>query len=370
MKLLSCVAAVFVMTAARPVILLGQGTLVIDSVFSRGLEANVVGDSPMRRVLVYLPPSYPREPTRRYPVLYMLHGATSTPEEWLTGVYQGMNLQLTLDSLIAVGAVREFIVVMPDANNALEAGFYANSPATGNWQDFIVHDLVGHVDRHYRTDATRAHRALFGHSMGGFGALAIGFEHPSVFGLLYVSSPCCIGFVGRLAPSGAAWPVLSAVTNWKAAPGRVRLVLGMAAALDGSRSDPRLFNELPFRTRNGTVVPHGATHSRWLARMPPDLASAMVRRRGRAPVIHIEAGDQEAEILEGIRLLRHRLDSLRIPYADTTFVGGHIDRVRERFTHQMLPIVGRWFDTTLLRPSTHFPRHPAAGWPGSLAIQR
>jgi enterochelin esterase-like enzyme len=346
MKLVWCVAAALVLTATRPADLQGQGTLVVDSVFSRGLEANVVGDSPIRRVLVYLPPSYHREPTRRYPVLYMLHGATSTPEEWLNGVYQGLNLQLTLDSLIAVRAVPEFIVVMPDANNALEAGFYANSPATGNWQDFVVQDLVRHVDGRYRSDATRAHRALFGHSMGGFGALAIGFEHPNVFGLMYASSPCCMGFLGRLGQSAPGWPVLSAVTSWKTAPDRVRTIVGMAAALDGSKSDPRLFRELPFRTQNGTVVPNQSVQSRWLARMPPDLASAMVRRGDRAPAIHLEAGSQEADILAGIRLLRDRLDSLRVPYSDTVFVGGHIDRVRDRFTQHMLPMVGRWFDST------------------------
>jgi len=83
---------------------------------------------------------------------------------------------------------------------------------------------------------------------------------------------------------------------------------------------------------------------RWQARMPPDLASAMVRRGDRAPIIHIEAGSEEKGILDGIALLRTRLDSLRIRYSDTAFVGGHTDRVRERFTHWMLPEVGRWFD--------------------------
>lgn len=354
------VATTLLMFAATPAILTGQGSLVTDSVASPGLRANVVGDSPIRKVLVYLPPSYRREPTRRYPVLYLLHGATSTPEEWLNGVYQGMNLQVTLDSLIAAAAIPEFIVVLPDANNALGADWYTNSPATGNWQDFVVKDLVGYVDRHYRTDANRRRRALVGHSMGGFGALAIGFEHPNVFGLIYAISPCCIGFVGRLAPTGPAWPALSAVTDWKAAVDQLRLVVGMAAALDGNRSDPRLFSELPFELRNGTIVANSAAQSRWLAKMPPDLATAMVRRGERAPTIHIEAGSQEAPILEGIQLLRRRLDSLHVLYSDTTFAGGHTDRVRERFTKGMLPDVGRWFDAGLGAKPTPPPAFHAA----------
>ena len=94
------------------------------------------------------------------------------------------------------------------------------------------------------------------------------------------------------------------------------------------------------------MVVNQRAQSRWLGRMPPDLASAMMRRRGHAPTIYLEAGSAEAEILEGIRHLRSRLDSLQIQYSDTIFVGGHIDRVRDRFIEQMLPMIGRWFDAT------------------------
>jgi len=63
----------------------------------------------------------------------------------------------------------------------------------------------------------------------------------------------------------------------------------------------------------------------------------------RPRVIMIEAGTEETELRQGIRVLRARLDSLGIRHADTTFSGGHIDRVRERFTEHMLPIIGKWF---------------------------
>jgi enterochelin esterase-like enzyme len=323
-----------------------QGSLVTDSVSSPGLARNVLGDSPVRRVLVYLPPSYGRETARRYPVVYLLHGATSVPEEWIDGSYQGMNLGLVLDSLIGAKAVPELIVVMPNADNKLGAGFYANSPATGNWEDFIVRDVVGHVDRKYRTLARGSQRALVGHSMGGFGALAIAFKHPSQFGLVYGVSPCCIGFVGRLAPTSPGWAVLEKATRWRDAADQAYIWLGMASALDGSRTDPRLFTELPFAISNGSASPKRAVQARWLAKMPPDLASAMVRRGDRPPVIVMESGSEEKELLQGVAMLRTRLDSLHIKYADTTFTGGHIDRVRERFTRHMLPTVGKWLGSS------------------------
>jgi len=320
-----------------------QGTVVTDSVSSPGLVQNVVGDSAVRRTLVYLPPSYQREATRRYPVVYLLHGATSLPQEWVDGSYQGLDLRVALDSLIGASAIPELIVVMPDANNKLGAGFYANSAATGNWEDFVVHDLVDHVDRRYRTDARASKRALVGHSMGGFGAFNIGFEHPDVFGFIYAISPCCIGFVGRTGPS-QAWAALSRIKRWQDAPGNVYLLLGMAAALDGSRTDPRLFTELPFDvSRDSTVVANASVQARWRARMPPDRASAMVRRGVRPPMIVMESGSEETQLRLGIEVLRARLDSLGIRYADTTFTGGHIDRVRERFTQHVLPTVGKWF---------------------------
>jgi pimeloyl-ACP methyl ester carboxylesterase len=344
MNLIRCVVALAAGVASTPAILPGQGTLVTDSVSSPGLASNVVGDSPVRRVLMYLPPSYSRDASRRYPVLYLLHGATSVPDEWIDGTYQGLDLRVALDSLVAAAAVPEFIVVMPDADNALGAGFYVNSPATGNWEDFVVRDLVHHVDGRYRTDNRAVRRALVGHSMGGFGAFTIGFNHPGVFGLVYAISPCCLGFVGRLADSSPAWTALSAVTRWHDAPDRIRLLVGMAAALDGNPANPRLFDEPPFGPGpDGTTVANPAVQARWLARMPPDRATAMVRRGERQPELLIEAGSEESGILAGIRLLGGRLDSLQIRYGDTTFTGGHIDRVRERFTRHMLPTVGRWF---------------------------
>jgi S-formylglutathione hydrolase len=326
----------------------GQGVLVADSVSSPGLAANLLGDRSVRPVAVYLPPSYSRQRTQRYPVLYMLHGATSKPEEWLDGkTYQGLDLKATLDSLISAGTIPELIVVMPNSDNRFGADWYANSPALGNWEDFIAQDVIRHVDKTYRTEARRDRRALYGHSMGGFGALAISFRHTDLFGFVYVASPALVALTGPIGPAGQAWPALSAITRWQDAPEQIHVVLGFAAALDGSRTSPRLFDSLPYGAGpDGKPLTRPAVEARWRAKMPPDLASEMVRRGAKAPVILIEAGSEEKVFLEEIAVLRGRLDSLHVAYADTVFDGGHTDKVRDRLTNHMLPALARWLGGT------------------------
>ena len=71
------------------------------------LAGNLLGDPTTQPVYVYLPPSYKTETSRRFPTLYVLHGYTGRPEEWVKDGYQGMNLQAEMDSLIAKGVAAE-----------------------------------------------------------------------------------------------------------------------------------------------------------------------------------------------------------------------------------------------------------------------
>ncbi len=82
----------------------GQGMTRIDTVPAPSLAANLLGDPAWRQVSVYLPPSYTREPRRRFPVLYWLHGFTSTDRELISGIRQNLNIRLAMDSLLREGA--------------------------------------------------------------------------------------------------------------------------------------------------------------------------------------------------------------------------------------------------------------------------
>lgn len=146
--------------------------------------------------MVWLPPSYATQPQRRFPVAYYLHGASGDETNWLNVG----RLAHTLDSLTASG-VPEMIVVMPDGDD----GFYTTWNFLGDWpgcrrsrapnaepadaycvpwphyDDYIARDLVGFVDRRYRTIPDRRQRGIAGLSMGGYGAVTLALSYPDVF---------------------------------------------------------------------------------------------------------------------------------------------------------------------------------------------
>jgi enterochelin esterase-like enzyme len=156
-------------------------------VHGTSLEGNLEGDAVDREVIVFLPPSYTREKNRRYPVVYALHGYSIGAEQWSHEIH----VPQTVEGAFARGA-REMIVVLPDSKTLHNGSMYSSSVTTGDFERFVSHDVVAHVDAHYRTIPERRSRGLVGHSMGGYGATRIGMKHPDVFGALYIMSPCCL----------------------------------------------------------------------------------------------------------------------------------------------------------------------------------
>src|SRR5436305_10111030 len=128
------------------------------------------------KVDVLLPDGYKRHPRRRYPVLYLLHGSFDDQSSWTK---KGKTEKLT--------AGLPLIVVMPQAAGKGQGGGWAsdwrNERRGGppKWETFTIRELVPWVDRHYRTRARRAGRAIAGLSMGGFSAMSYAVRHPDLF---------------------------------------------------------------------------------------------------------------------------------------------------------------------------------------------
>lgn len=132
---------------------------------------------------LYLPPGYDANPHRRYPVIYFLHGFTDDSREALDSGYVAR-----IDAAIRTGVMPAAIVVAVQSPNASS---FLDSPGVPAESAFIK-DLIPTIDRTFRTIATRAGRAIDGHSMGGTGALRLGFKYPELFGTVSAISPAMV----------------------------------------------------------------------------------------------------------------------------------------------------------------------------------
>jgi S-formylglutathione hydrolase FrmB len=123
-------------------------------------------------VRVLLPAGYDAQTRRRYPVLYLLHGAADGYSSW---TLKGDAEQLT--------ARYPVIVVMPDSGTGGGYTNWYNGGAGGQpeWETYHIDQLIPWIDRHLRTVPTRGERAIAGLSMGGFGAFSYASRHPDLF---------------------------------------------------------------------------------------------------------------------------------------------------------------------------------------------
>lgn len=338
MRRLLVVALLF---AAAP--LAGQGQLISDSVRSPALEGNRLGDSPVRPLLVYLPPSYAQEAGRRYPTLYLLHGFGGTPTSWVDGTFQGLMIGHAMDSLIAIQAVKEFIIVMPDGANALHGSVWTNSATTGDWETYLTRDVVRYVDQHYRTIRRGPSRGVAGHSMGAGAALRLAMRFPGGFAAVYAMSPNAGLPCAQLSDAErGALLGLRRRTQLDSIGGWSQVCLGYAAAWSPDSTRPPFFADLPFHRLETALVPDSAVLERWsgwrLTDMAPRYREGLVRLRG----IAFDVGTADG-YAPGVAQFDSLLTRLRVRHQYQTYEGEHSNRIGRRVVEVLLP----WFSNTL-----------------------
>ena len=138
---------------------------------------------------IYLPDGYEKS-GKNYPVLYLLHGAKGVHTSWVEEKYG--NMQAITDKTIANGGAKEMIVVMPDAsgkgekNAGKDMGYF--NVECWHYMDFFFEEFIPHIDKKFRTIATKEGRAIAGLSMGGGGSVVYAQKHPEMFNAAYSTS--------------------------------------------------------------------------------------------------------------------------------------------------------------------------------------
>jgi enterochelin esterase-like enzyme len=330
--LLSCAGACLLAAESAP----AKGTLDRVTVHGRALEGDLNGDSADRSVTVYLPPGYAADTARRYPVVYLLHGYTDNDDKWMGFTKHWINLPEVLDAAYANTHAAPMIFVMPNAYTRFKGSMYSNSAATGNWEDYIVRELVAYVDAHYRTIARAAARGLAGHSMGGYGALRIGMKHPDVFSSVYLLSPCC------LAPAtGADWmgqylksaDAVKTIADADKADFMTSIVLASAAAWSPNPAKPPLYFDLP--QKDGVTQPE--ILAKWIANAPLAQIDQYIANLRQLRGLAFDAGDKDQPIATIIGTLDGILNAYHVKHGYEIYQGDHLNHIADRITTKLLP---------------------------------
>jgi enterochelin esterase-like enzyme len=146
-----------------------------------------------RHYFVYTPADYDPNGTTRYPVLYLLHGASSFPSDWTAAG----RANFVADNLIAAKRMQPMIIVMPSGyalpGSNMMPGGRGGGDNDAAFDRYLLEEVMPAVEKKYRVIADREHRAVMGLSMGGGQALKVGFSHLDLFSAVAGFSSASIG---------------------------------------------------------------------------------------------------------------------------------------------------------------------------------
>jgi enterochelin esterase-like enzyme len=285
------------------------------------LTHSLIGTNPVRKLAVYLPPSYSGS-AQRCPVIYYL---PSPLGEFRPDFYQ-RDARGVLDHAIASHAINEVIFVAVDMATPLGCSWYLNSPVTGNWEDFMIREVVRYVDANFRTLSSRDSRGIAGDYMGGYGAIRFGMTHPKVFGSVYALHPGGTGFGLLPMYSRPNWETLANATSLddvrKGGFNQIFTTIYQAHLPDVNR--PPLYIDLPARKSGDTYVVDAAATQRmresfFLEAMIPQYAENLKSLRGFK--FDWDRNDEIQDHVHANQAFTHMLNEYGIPHEAEEYNG-------------------------------------------------
>ncbi|NVJ04654.1 alpha/beta hydrolase [Myxococcus sp. AM001] len=328
-----------------------NGLLESNELLSPALESNPLGDPARRNLTVYLPPGYGAD-DRRYPVVYFLHAFGNSGGSWTNASGFAPTVPQRLDALVESGAIPPVIGVFPDAWTSLGGSQWVNSDAIGRYRDYLTKDVVGFVDRTYRTLPKAASRAVVGHSSGGYGALVMGRYHPDLFshvGAHAADAYFEYCYLPDLPKAAAALLKAGGVEAWHA-EFRARVsetkmrgddfpvvnVLAMAAAYSPKKGEP-LNVELPFDANTGRL--RLDVWNRWLVHDPVRFVPKFMDAFRKLKTVYLDCGTRdEFNIRWGTRMLAEEFEKAGVDRVHEEFEDGH-SGVSYRFARSLSVLV-------------------------------
>lgn len=300
--------------------------------------------NPMRQGIAYLPPAYD-DSSLRYPVVYYL--PTSFKE--FRSAFECKDACGFLDREIVSGTIEKFIFVCVDIGTPLGNSWAANSPVTGNWDDFIAKELVSYVDATFKTRAAGDSRGVAGEFMGAHGAIRVAMAHPDVFGSVYGMHPVGTGSGVQIMHGRPDWDVLGRAKSLDDIKGNGYSVLftGIFQAFLPNPEKPPLFVDLAAHREGKQLVVDSKLTERlrrnfFLESLIPQYADNLKSLRGFK--FDWTRTDQNWDHVYSNQAFTNKLNEFGIPHQAEEYNGLWVDgdwSRDSRFATDVLPFFAR-----------------------------
>ncbi|HEY5107027.1 MAG TPA: alpha/beta hydrolase-fold protein [Caulobacteraceae bacterium] len=301
------------------------------SVESAVLAGAMLGDPTTRLVDVYLPAGHDG---RGLPLLVDLVGFTAGGPAHTNWSPFRENVPERLDRLIGEGAMPPVAVAFPDCFTRLGGNQYVNSAAMGRWSDFLIGEMVPHVEAALGCGG-QGRRGVFGKSSGGYGSIVHALDHADfwaaaachsgdmAFELCYVPDmPACLRALAKCDNSIETWwRKFEAAAKPSDGAMKVVNILAMAASYD---PDPDAFLglRLPVTLETCEIIPE--RWDNWLAHDPVVKLAGKADNLRRLKALYIDCGaDDQFNLVYGARRLHRGLDALSIAHRYEEFADNH-----------------------------------------------
>ena len=320
-----------------------SGEVIKVKMHSAALENNLLGDSAEKDIAIYLPPGYNSD-NKVYPVVYLLGGQIMLFDAWFGSGEYHYRVDEIMDQLISSKTIEPMIIVSPDIMSKFGSAWYTNSNVTGNWEDYIVNDVVNHVDSNYRTIKTAESRGISGWSAGGYGALKLAMKHPDVFNSVFsisagpldledlITGDYSSEFIkGMIKAKTIGYDSLDYYNNehvWAITLYSLALAFSPNSTADG-------FMNWPITEAGGKI---DSTYQKWMnnddIKLIPDYTDNLKSLNG----LMMESGkNKEQWMWYGNQAFARELDANSVTYTYNTHDGGHTTGVTGRMDTHTLP---------------------------------
>lgn len=318
------------------------------------LKDNPLNDPWLRRFQVWLPPDYDAAPNKTFPIIFQWPGYTGTGANYTA--WQGFsdNVPDRLNRMHFEQAMGSAIVVFPDTFTAYGGNQFINSSAVGNYADYFLKELIPFLEKELKVNPGREHRACFGHSSGGYGAIIHGMQYApfwnaiamhagdsaflQVFPHLWQQAATHLtAFIHPTKSSGIAEQIQPCLQDdgrikrfldyvWQAPmPTRddtfTLMSLGLAAFFDPNPDAPNGFN-VPMDLNTGEQQPQ--RWQQWQQHDPVHLVKTCADNLKTLKALYIDCGWRDQYLLHfGARQLVQQLAHYNVPYHYEEFDGSH-----------------------------------------------